>query len=140
VGADLDATARHLADAEDGSCRERRNGAREPVKSIRAAWENATEAAGLKGFQLGDLRHEAGSRFEEAGVPVSNVSRLLGHTNLSTTVGISTSTVEVFRWRCRNWRSIVPQLHKRCTLPSQTHKAMCRPPQEQPAPKPHVVQ
>lgn len=58
------------------------------VKSVWTAWENATERAGLKGLQLRDLRHEAGSRFEEAGVPVVYVSKLLGHTNLSTTSGI----------------------------------------------------
>jgi hypothetical protein len=38
------------------------------VISIRTAWENAQDAAGLNGFQLRDLRHEAASRFEEAGV------------------------------------------------------------------------
>ena len=46
---------------------------------------NACEKAGLKDFQLRDLRHEAGSRFEEAGVLLNYVSNLLGHTNLTTT-------------------------------------------------------
>ena len=55
------------------------------VKSVRTAWENACEKAGLSGLQLRDLRHEAGSRFEEAGVPVTLVSKILGHTNLTTT-------------------------------------------------------
>lgn len=55
------------------------------VKSVRTAWDNTCDRAGLKGFQLRDLRHEAGSRFEEAGVPVTFVSKILGHTNLSTT-------------------------------------------------------
>jgi integrase len=55
------------------------------VKSVRTAWENATKAAGLKGFQLRDLRHEAASRFDEAGVPISYTSKLLGHSNLTTT-------------------------------------------------------
>jgi integrase len=55
------------------------------LKSVRTAWENATEAAGLKGLQLGDLRHEAGSRFDEAGVPISYTSKILGHSNLNTT-------------------------------------------------------
>ncbi|HEX6465385.1 MAG TPA: site-specific integrase [Vicinamibacterales bacterium] len=55
------------------------------VKSIRTAWENAREAAGLDGFQLRDLRHEAASRFEEAGVLTTDVSKFLGHRNLSTT-------------------------------------------------------
>lgn len=55
------------------------------VKSVRTAWENACDRAGLAGLQLRDLRHEAGSRFEEAGVPVTLVSKILGHTNLTTT-------------------------------------------------------
>ena len=55
------------------------------VKSVRTAWKNACEMAGLSGFQLRDLRHEAGSRFEEAGLPITFVSKILGHTNLSTT-------------------------------------------------------
>jgi integrase len=55
------------------------------VKSVRTAWESACERAGLIGVQLRDLRHEAGSRFEEAGVAVTVVSKILGHTNLTTT-------------------------------------------------------
>jgi len=55
------------------------------AKSVRTAWENACQKAGLSGLQLRDLRHEAGSRFEEAGVPVTLVSKILGHTNLTTT-------------------------------------------------------
>jgi integrase len=55
------------------------------IVSIRTAWENARDAAGLKGFQLRDLRHEAASRFEEAGVLTTDVSKFLGHRNLSTT-------------------------------------------------------
>ena len=41
--------------------------------------------AGLDDFHLADLRHEAGSRFGEAGVPIVYVGSLLGHSNLSTT-------------------------------------------------------
>src|SRR5438128_6074081 len=55
------------------------------TKSIRTAWENARDAAGLTGFQLRDLRHEAPSQFEEAGVLTTDVSKFLGHRNLSTT-------------------------------------------------------
>jgi integrase len=35
--------------------------------------------------QLRDLRHESGSRFDEAGVPINYVSKLLGHASLTTT-------------------------------------------------------
>jgi integrase len=57
----------------------------EQVKSVRDAWEKIREAAGLPDLQLRDLRHEAGSRFDDAGVPTNYVSKLLGHTNLTTT-------------------------------------------------------
>jgi len=55
------------------------------TKSLRTARKNATDRAGLTGRQMRDLRHEAGSRFEEAGVAISYVSKILGHTNVSTT-------------------------------------------------------
>ena len=55
------------------------------VKSVRTAWNNTCEAIGLEGFQLRDLRHEAGSRFDEAGIPINYVSKVLGHTDLTTT-------------------------------------------------------
>ena len=51
----------------------------EQVKSVRTAWEDACNRAGLADFHLADLRHEAASTFEEAGVPISYVSRILGH-------------------------------------------------------------
>lgn len=57
----------------------------ERVKPMRELWGDAVEKAGLKGLQLRDLRHEAGSRFMEAGMPISYVSNMLGHTNLTTT-------------------------------------------------------
>jgi integrase len=61
------------------------NAVGERTKSVRTAWENACARAGLNDFRLADLRHEAASRFEEAGIPISHVSRILGHANLSTT-------------------------------------------------------
>ena len=55
------------------------------IKSVQEAWQTTREKAGLPDLQLRDLRHEAGSRFEEAGMPINYVSALLGHTNLTTT-------------------------------------------------------
>jgi integrase len=57
----------------------------EPVKSYRPAWERARTAAEIDDFHLADLRHEAASRFDEAGVPINFVSKMLGHTSLATT-------------------------------------------------------
>ena len=55
------------------------------IRSVRNAWDRAREKAGLGDLQLRDLRHEAGSRFAEAGMPINYVSGMLGHTNLTTT-------------------------------------------------------
>jgi integrase len=57
----------------------------ERVKSVQGAWTTAAANAGLTDFQLRDLRHEAASRFDEAGMPIVYVSTMLGHSNISTT-------------------------------------------------------
>lgn len=54
-------------------------------QAVQGAWTKAREAATLGNFQLRDLRHEAASRFDEAGMPIVFVSSFLGHSNLSTT-------------------------------------------------------
>ena len=46
------------------------------VKSVQVAWTNARKVANLGDFQLRDLRHEAASRFDEAGVAASNQGRM----------------------------------------------------------------
>jgi integrase len=57
----------------------------EQITTVRVPWETARANAGLPGLQLRDLRHEAGSRFDEAGVSTNYVSKILGHASLSTT-------------------------------------------------------
>lgn len=57
----------------------------EQITSVRAAWQETRVKAGLADLQLRDLRHEAGSRFDEAGVSMNYVSKLLGHASLTTT-------------------------------------------------------
>ena len=55
------------------------------VASVRTAWRNTCRTAKVAGLRLHDLRHEAGSRFIEAGFPLHNVQAMLGHANLKTT-------------------------------------------------------
>ena len=75
------------------------------MKSQRKAWESAVlkahghtpervktslspasrEAYAAIGLRFHDLRHEAGSRWLEAGVPLHHVKELLGHASISTT-------------------------------------------------------
>ena len=64
--------------------------------SLGTRWGSGWGRSGLPGKRPGTpldyqgsncaiSRHEAGSRFDEAGVPTNYVSKLLGHTNLTTT-------------------------------------------------------
>lgn len=57
----------------------------EPVADCKKAFLNACTKAGIDGLHFHDLRHEAGSRFLEAGWPVTHVQAMLGHANLATT-------------------------------------------------------
>jgi integrase len=53
---------------------------------IKTGFNNAKKAAGLEGVRLHDLRHTHASRLAEANVPISTISRLLGHTQIATTM------------------------------------------------------
>ena len=55
------------------------------IKSPQTAWENALTRAGITDLKFHDLRHEAGSRFIEAGWPVHQVQEMLGHADLKQT-------------------------------------------------------
>ena len=95
------------------------------VKSVQTAWNNTCAAIGLEGFQLRDLRHEAGSRFDEAGIPINYVSKMLGHTNLTTTSRyLNINRRELHRVMHR-YEESAPSLHKVCTKTRQTHKPLC---------------
>ena len=110
------------------------------VKSVRTAWENACERAGLSGVQLRDLRHEAGSRFEEAGVPVTLVSKILGHTNLTTTsryLNIHLRGLHAAMEKLEQHRPAVAQpLH----IEEKNSPAIVPLSEEQPASKPPTIQ
>ena len=56
-----------------------------PVKSVKKAWQTACEKAGVTNLKFHDLRHEAGSRFLEAGWPLHHVKEMLGHADIKTT-------------------------------------------------------
>jgi integrase len=77
---------------------------------LRNAWERLRSRAtklfaetegkkgvNLKGIHLADLRHEAGSRYADADVPLAHVSKMLGHTNLTTTTRYLNVTDDALR-------------------------------------------
>jgi integrase len=87
----------------------------EKVRSLREMWVKVREAAGFPDLQLRDLRHEAGSRFDEAGVPTNYVSKLLGHTNLTTTsryLNIHRRGLQQAMQKLEEHRAVAQTLHK----------------------------
>ena len=55
------------------------------LATIRDRWTALVGRVGLAGLQLRDMRHEGANQYEETGTTVSDVSQLLGHTNIATT-------------------------------------------------------
>jgi integrase len=53
--------------------------------SIKTAWRLTCGRANITGLHFHDLRREAGSRWMDAGVPLSTIQRWLGHHNISQT-------------------------------------------------------
>ena len=70
--------------------------------ALRNAWPRLPEKAGIRTadgghVHLADLRHEAGSRYADADVPLAHVSKMLGHANLTTTTRYLNVTEEALR-------------------------------------------
>lgn len=62
--------------------------------AIKTAWRLACQRANLHDLHFHDLRREAGSRWMDAGVPLSTIQRWLGHVNISqTSTYLATTTV-----------------------------------------------
>ena len=57
----------------------------ERTKSVKTAWETVCRKTGTSDLHFHDLRHEAGSRFLEAGWPLHEVQYMLGHADIKTT-------------------------------------------------------
>jgi len=57
-----------------------------PIGDPRTSFENARENANLEDFRIHDLRHTYASRLAMAGVPLLNISKLLGHKDLKMTL------------------------------------------------------
>ncbi len=57
-----------------------------PIKSWSKAWTNSLRRAGIKDFRWHDLRHTAASWMVQEGVPLDVVQKVLGHSDISTTM------------------------------------------------------
>ena len=54
--------------------------------SLNQIYRKALERAGIKGLRFHDLRHTAGTRLGEQGVPVQVIKEILGHADIRTTM------------------------------------------------------
>jgi integrase len=58
----------------------------QPVQNEKRVWQSAKKAAGLPmDTRIHDLRHSFASALANAGVPLFEIGRVLGHSQLSTT-------------------------------------------------------
>jgi integrase len=55
------------------------------TNTIKRSWATAKRIADIKDLKFHDLRHTFATRLVQGGHPISEVSRLLGHTNIATT-------------------------------------------------------
>lgn len=60
-----------------------------PFVSIKHGWQRAIKVAKLPGLRIHDLRHSAASFMIQGGVPLFDVSKVLGHANYQSTIRYS---------------------------------------------------
>lgn len=53
--------------------------------TIKRSWATAKRIAGITDLKFHDLRHTFATRLVQAGIPIAEVSRILGHSNVATT-------------------------------------------------------
>lgn len=56
-----------------------------PLKSISTSWARLARETGIKNFRFCDCRHDFAARLVMAGVPLTRVSELLGHSTIALT-------------------------------------------------------
>lgn len=64
--------------------------------NFRSSFKSACAHAGIMGLRVHDLRRTAATRLVRGGMPIEEVSRILGHTNIQTTyryIGVDDDTV-----------------------------------------------
>jgi integrase len=64
------------------------------LDNVKRSFTSARSDAGLKNVRFHDLRHTAATRLVGAHIPLSEVGRVLGHSQANTTYGYVNSNVE----------------------------------------------
>jgi integrase len=58
------------------------------VDTVSHQWQKIRDAVGLEGVRLHDLRHFQATMLLQAGIPVNNVSKRIGHRDSATTLNV----------------------------------------------------
>ena len=112
------------------------------IGSPKKMWGTAVRKAGISDLTFHDLRHEAGSRWLEAGMSLHHVKELLGHASISTTdtylnatrTGLKEAMEKIDAVRCKDVASSVaeePRLDRNedhltdCTAPGSLDTHLC---------------
>lgn len=53
--------------------------------TVKRSWATAKRVAGVTDLRFHDLRHTCATRLVQGGLPIAEVSRILGHTSIVTT-------------------------------------------------------
>jgi integrase len=67
------------------------------VDNVQTSFERARADAGINGLRFHDLRHTAATRLAAAHIPLSEVGRVLGHSQPSTTYRYINSNIDTAR-------------------------------------------
>jgi site-specific recombinase XerD len=86
-----------------------------PIHSSRNAFESAARAAGIEDFTFHDLRQPFASRLVMAGVDLPTVKELLGHKDISMTLGYSYLPTGIGKRRWRSWTKVPTVFTTRAT-------------------------
>lgn len=65
--------------------------------NVQHGFTSACKAAGIEGLRWHDLRHTAASRLASAGLPLSELAGLLGHTQIQTTLRYANTTAQTIQ-------------------------------------------
>lgn len=79
-----------------------------PLTDIKNAFKAALKEAGIEGLRFHDLRHTAGTRMADAGVPIAVIADILGHKDIRTTMRYVHATDEGKRRAVKSLEGLSP--------------------------------
>jgi integrase len=89
------------------------------IGSIKGSWNKVRRQAGVTDLRFHDLRHTYATRLVSKHLPLTEVGRVLGHTQPTTTYRYTNLTVET----ARRAAEALNELHANALLPNDTNQS-----------------